>query len=112
MRNIYTTATILASMKELLIDKYRDMEEFCLNNFLHLQPKKCGFICINSDEITTFTLKGAKIIRKDEILYLGSLISCSGNITDDINDDIKLEIESNLKHFNKFYALTKTRMLL
>ena len=91
---------ILASTKQLLIDKYYAMDNYCSANFLYLQPKKCGFICINSNETSSIALKGGTIKCMDEILYLGSRISCSGHI----NDDIKLEIASKLKNFNKFYA--------
>lgn len=97
---------ILASTKKLLIEKYYAMDTYCMNNMLHLQPKKCGFICINSRETDSITLKNGKINSINEISYLGSIISNSGNI----DHDIKLEVDSKVKQFNKFYAfLNKNR---
>ena len=90
---------ILASTKQLLIDKYCAMETYCVNNMLNLQPKKCGFICINSTEKSSFPLKNGLIDNLHEISYLGSKISSNGNI----DQDIRLEIESKMKHFSKFY---------
>ena len=91
---------ILASTKELLIKKYLAMDNYCLKNMLHLQAKKCGFICINSDEKDCIILRNGVVNHLNEISYLGSIISSYGNVT----RDIKLEVDSKVKHFNKFYA--------
>ena len=91
---------ILSTTKKLLIDKYNAMEKYSSDNMLHLQPKKCGFICINSDEKAPIILKNGIINHLDEITYLGSMISSAGYV----DNDIQLEINSKLKQFNKFYA--------
>ena len=91
---------ILATTKNLLIEKYNALENYCIDNLLHLQPKKCGFIVINSDEKESIKLHKGNIELLNEITYLGSKISAVGNI----NQDIRMEIDSNRKHFNKFYA--------
>ena len=91
---------ILATTKTLLIKKYNAMDNYCVENMLYLQPKKCGFLVINSDETEPIKLQKGSIHNIDQLTYLGSKISSVGNI----NYDVELEINSNKKHFNKFYA--------
>ena len=91
---------ILATTKRLLVEKYLAMEKYSLENMLYLQTKKCGFLVINSNQKEPIALQKGNINHLDEITYLGSMISSRGNVT----QDVILEINSNKKHFNKFFA--------
>ena len=93
---------ILATSKKLLIEKFKSMEKYCSENMLKLQPKKCGFMCINSEEKDSFTLKTGTINHLNETSYLGSLISSYGNVTHDIQLEIKSKTASSSS--NMFFS--------
>ena len=93
-------ALLLATQKLKLLQKFQALENYCNENKISLQLTKCSFMSINSNEKDPIQLKEGVIKNSVETLYLGSVISESGNI----NQDIKMEIRSKEKGFNKFFA--------
>ena len=93
-------AIILATKKSILKEKFCTLENYCFENKISLQPKKCSFICINSHEKEPIDIKSGTIKYSSETVYLGSMITDQGNI----NYDIKHEIKGKEKAFNKFFA--------
>ena len=97
---------ILATNKNSLILKFKKLEEYCKANNIKLQLSKCCFLAINSDDKGSIKLDGGIIKNKSEFVYLGSTITDSGNVT----NDLKAEIRQKEKKFNKFCAfLTQNR---
>ena len=97
---------ILATNKNSLILKFKKLEEYCKANNIKLQLSKCCFLAINSNDKGSIKLDGGIIKNKSEFVYLGSTITDSGNVT----NDLKAEIRQKEKKFNKFFAfLTQNR---
>ena len=91
---------ILATTKEILINKFKKLDKYCLENNIKLQLNKCAFLCINTEEKTCFPSANGTINNVSEFVYLGSNITDSGNI----NNDIKMKIKQRSKSLNKFFA--------
>ena len=91
---------ILATTKTSLIAKFKKLEEYCNLNNIKLQPNKCCFLTINSKETDSIVLERGVINNKNEFLYLGSIITNLGNVT----QDVKTELKAKEKKFNKFFA--------
>ena len=97
-------ALILATSKDILIKKFKFMEKYCIDNCITLEPSKCKFLCINSNQHEDIILQSGQIESKTEAIYLGSTITNQGNI----NNDIKNEINKKQKAFNKYYGFLRT----
>ena len=91
---------ILATSKESLIEKFKLLSKYCKDNNIKLQLRKCCFLAINSNETENIELDGEIIENKKEFVYLGSIITDSGDVT----KDIKAEIKKKEKRFNQFFA--------
>lgn len=97
---------ILATTKRSLIEKFRKLCEYCKINNIKLQLSKCGFLAINSDEKGPIRFDNDVIKNLDESLYLGSIITDSGNVS----MDVKAEVKRKERRLNRFYAyLTQNR---
>ena len=88
---------ILATNKNSLILKFKKLEEYCKANNIKLQS--C-FLTINSNDKGSIKLDGGIIKNKSEFVYLGSTITDSGNVT----NDLKAEIRQKEEKFNKCFA--------
>ena len=93
---------ILATSKDSLIRKFKKLDEYCLENNIKLQLSKCCFLAINSDEKSDIVLERGTICNESEFVYLGSIITDSGNVS----HDLKAEIKKKEKKLNKFFAFT------
>ena len=97
---------ILATSKASLIEKFRKLDEYCLDNNIKLRLDKCSFLTINSLEKSDIILERGIIKNKNEFIYLGSTITDSG----DASCDVKCEIKNKEKKLNKFFAfITQNR---
>ena len=91
---------ILATSMRSLVAKFKKLCEYCRENNIRLQLSKCSFLAINSNEKGNIELEDGTIKNAEESVYLGSTITDSGNVT----NDIKAEIKSKEKTLNKFMA--------
>ena len=97
---------ILATSKKSLIDKFKKLDEYCLENNIKLQLSKCCFLAINSEEKADIILERGTIVNKSEFVYLGSTITDNGNVSNDVMSEIK----QKGKKLNKFFAfITQNR---
>ena len=97
---------ILATSKTSLIEKFKKLDEYCLKNNIKLQLSKCCFLAINSEDKSDIILERGTICHKSEFVYLGSTITDSGNVS----NDVKSETKKKEKKLNKFFAfITQNR---
>ena len=94
---------LLATSKERLIDKFKCLEQYCIDNQIRLQPKKCCFLAINSSETDSMVLENGEICCKNKAVYLGSIITDTGNVS----DDVAAEIKQREKQFSRFQAFLR-----
>ena len=93
---------MLSTARHTAILKVKCLIQYCIDNFIRLQIKKCGVMCVNGDEeedtqpiiIDELTLK----LTECEV-YLGSAITDSCKLVDDVNADIKMRHISVIKFF-------------
>ena len=91
---------ILATSKTSLIEKFKKLDLYCLENNIKLQLGKCCFLAINSEDKSAIVLERGTICNKSEFVYLGSIITDCGNVT----NDVKAEIKKKEKKLNTFFA--------
>ena len=94
---------MLATSRELTKQKVLSLLEYCCNNFIKLQLTKCAFMCINSDDVEDekpFQFQNLMLNATSEEVYLGSAITNSVNIADDVKADIKHRQFSIVKYFS------------
>ena len=91
---------ILATNKKSLIKKFEKLSKYCKENNIKLQLSKCCFLAINSKDTADITIEGEVIENKSEFVYLGSIITASGDVT----KDIRAEIKKKEKKLNQFFA--------
>ena len=93
---------IISTEREIAERKVRVLEEYCENNHIRLQSTKCGFMVINGksvSDITPLKLKQGIIKNKESEVYLGSTITNSTKITDDIEADSKIRNINIIKYY-------------
>ena len=94
---------LLSTSKEGLIEKFKCLEQYCIDNNIRLQPKKCCFLAINSNETENIVLERGEIKCANEAVYLGSIITATGNV----NADVTAEIKQREKQFSRFQAFLR-----
>ena len=94
---------LLATSKEQLVEKFKCLEQYCIDNNIRLQPKKCCFLAINSLETESIVLENGEISCANEAIYLGSILSS----TVDVNADVAAEIKQREKQFSRFQAFLR-----
>ena len=92
---------LLSTSKEGLIEKFKCLEQYCIDNNIRLQPKKCCFLAINSNETENIVLERGEIKCANEAVYLGSIITATGNV----NADVTAEIKQREKQFSRLMLL-------
>ena len=94
---------LLATSKERLVAKFKCLEQYCIDNNIRLQPKKCCFLAINSSETESIVLENGLIRCANKAVYLGSIITETGNV----NADVAAEIKQREKQFSRFQAFLR-----
>ena len=93
---------IIATDRNTAEKKVRFLEDYCENNHIRLQPKKCGFIVINEKDASDtqpMNLKQGMIKNKESEVYLGSTITKSTRIVNDIEGDSKNRNINIIKYY-------------
>ena len=94
---------ILSTSKEKLVEKFKCLEQYCIDNNIRLQPKKCSFLAINSSETDSIVLENGVIACANKAVYLGSILTAAGNV----NSDVAAEIKEREKQFSRFQAFLR-----
>ena len=94
-------AVLLASSRSLAILKVKHLISYCILNSIKLEPSKSHFIVINGEDNDTQPLvtDHGSISNSNHISLLGSHLSASGLIS----DDLKLHYDSRFKAAIKYY---------
>ena len=98
---------LLATSKSLAIQKLRALITYCQRNYIKLQLAKCAVLCVNSSEIDDhlpITVDGVVLENKKEEVYLGSVITNSRRLIDDVEADIRKRQVNVIK----FYAFLRS----
>ena len=93
---------LLATSRVLMVEKVNCLIRFCNENFIRLQMSKCAVMCVNScrddDHEPVITQNIELKITSCEV-YLGSSITKSFKLIDDVNADIKMRTSNVIKYF-------------
>ena len=96
-------ATLLASTRAVAIEKIRSLLRYCSMNCIVPQYTKCEFITINgtkNDKKPMEFGENRTISHVQNVTLLGSHLSCSGKLTDDLNSDFCSRFRSCIKYYN------------
>ena len=98
-------AVLFASTRNLAIIKLKHLASYCKRNSIILEPYKSNFIAINGndEDRTSLPIEENKIENNGHIATLGSHISESGNV----QDDLKLHVLKRYRACVKFYNFLK-----
>ena len=100
---------LLATTRRLAISKLRVLMDYCKENCIKLQLTKCAMMCVNSNDVCDsepITVDGVTLRSETQEVYLGSVITNSYKLVNDVEADIKH------RHINviKFYAFLRTNV--
>ena len=102
-------ANILSACRDLLIRKLNSMSQYCKLNEIKLQLSKCKFMVINGSatdkQVIRLTL--GDISPSPDVLILGSPLSESGLL----KDDLRMHIDMRFKHCIKFFNFVRNNKL-
>ena len=93
---------LLATSRLLMVEKVQSLMKFCKENYIRLQMSKCAVMCINSERDEDHDpLQIQDLELKSTIceVYLGSSITNSFKLIDDVNADIKRRNLNMIKYF-------------
>ena len=94
--------TMLATSRKKAESKVSTLLEFCGKNYIRLQTSKCEFIVINGDECDKqeFILPYGSIKHVNVVTLLGSQLTESGNLDDDLEYHMKKRFQAVTKFYN------------
>ena len=93
---------MLATSRTLAIQKMVALLKYCANNYIRLQITKCSFMCVNTNDTgdeEPLQLQNLLLNPTCSEVYLGSVITNSPKIADDVNADIKHRQLSIVKYY-------------
>ena len=101
--------TILGTSRQIVESKIRTLIIYCKNNHIQLEISKCEFIVINGKDLdkADFVLPRGIIRNTEFITLLGSQISRTGKLKDDLN----LHTKKRFHAINKFYNFLRNNKL-
>ena len=110
---------IIATSKEKCIEKVNTLWKYCKGNYISLQISKCYFLCFNKrkvEDMEPIVIGNEIISMTNQQVYLGSVITDSLNLKDDIDAEIKNRNSNIVKYYaflrkNK-YAPTDIKLMV
>ena len=95
-------ANILSSLRKTMIGKVNSMLHYCNMNKIQLQLSKCRFMVINgsNDDKQNIVLNIGDISSSAEVLILGTPLSETGRLKDDLKLHLDLRFKNCIKFFN------------
>ena len=100
---------LLATQRCLAISKLRVLMNYSKENWIKLQITKCAMMCVNSDDVRDsepITVDCLTLRSESSEVYLGSVITNSCKLIDDVEADIKHRQINVIK----FYAFLRTNV--
>jgi hypothetical protein len=94
---------LMATTRDLAMKKITTLLQYCTNNFIKLQITKCSFMCVNSNDVddsNPFEIQNLLLNPTTSEAYLGSIITNSTKMIDDVKADIKNRQLSIVKFFS------------
>ena len=93
---------MLATSRNLAIDKIFALLEYCSESYIKLQITKCAFMCVNSsceEDQAPIAINDLSLDMTEKEVYLGSVITNSVKFSDDMKADVKHRQISIIKYF-------------
>ena len=93
---------MLSTSKEIAVKKMVALLKYCSENFIRLQILKCAFMCVNSndpEDKKPLLFQNLQLKSTTKEVYLGSMITNSTKIEDDVIADVKHRQVSVVKFF-------------
>ena len=82
----------MLAIRCLAIEKINTLLRYCSKNYIKLQIAKCSFMCVNTtddEDKNPMQFQNLSLKNTASEVYLGSVITNSVKISDDVNADIK-----------------------
>ena len=95
-------ATLLAHTRDLAVSKLGSLLQYCNINYIVPQYTKCEFMVINGgkEDKEPINFGSRDIKHANHITLLGSHLSQTGSLTDDLNSDFSSRFKSCIKYYN------------
>ena len=93
---------MLSTCHNIALEKVRCLLKYCKDNFIRLQITKCAIMCVNNvkdDRSVALTIDDLILCETACEVYLGSAITNSTKLADDVNADIRLRQVNVVKYF-------------
>ena len=102
-------ATIIATCRESAVRKLKSMLEYCNANDIIPQYTKCEFFVVNGtvEDRVTIPFGDHKLVHKNHSVLLGSHLTSSASLI----DEIKLHMDLRYKSVIKFYNFIRSNKL-
>ena len=94
---------MLSTSRTVAVEKMIALLNYCAQNFIKLQIIKCAFMCVNSDDSDDekpLLFQNLQLNPTTKEVYLGSMITKSVKVEDDVSADIVLRQISVVKFFS------------
>ena len=94
---------MLSTSRTVAVEKMIALLNYCAQNFIKLQIIKCAFMCVNSDDPDDekpLLFQNLQLNPTTKEVYLGSMITKSVKVEDDVSADIVLRQISVVKFFS------------
>ena len=105
-------ANILTSSRESMVLKIKSVLSYCTLNKIQLQLSKCKFIVINGsdDDKKDFITDMGPSSSVSQLIILGSPLTYTGILKDDLDAHLKDKIKNIIKYFN-FIRSNRTALI-
>ena len=93
---------MLSTCHHTALEKVKCLIQYCKDNYIRLQITKCAIMCVNGskeDEMVSLNIDDLVLGSTVCEVYLGSAITNSNKLSDDVNADIKLRQVGVVKYF-------------
>ena len=93
---------MLSTCHNTALEKVKCLIQYCKDNYIRLQITKCAIMCVNGskeDEMVSLNIDDLVLGSTVCEVYLGSAITNSNKLSDDVNADIKLRQVGVVKYF-------------
>ena len=95
-------ATIIASNRGSAINKLKTMLDYCGINYIIPQFSKCEFVVVNGleDDCKPLPFGGSDLKMVNQITVLGSHLSCTASLKEELSLHMKNRYTSVIKFYN------------
>ena len=93
---------MLSTCHNIALEKVKCLIKYCKDSYIRLQITKCAIMCVNGskdDELVSLNIDDLILSATSCEVYLGSAITNSNKLSDDVNADIKMRHVGVVKYF-------------